>query len=332
MSSITDDEQVDELKERRRARASRPAPKREAPVRVPSAEPARDLLGGLITNGSSEGDDGRAAGAQHAADAAPPVGREATVEPDAREERAEATAPVGGEKIDELIRRVKEGTPTEADLATTIERRRPKGTADLSPEAAPRRARRRVRPTTSWRWYALRPRRGGVLGLVATVVLAAVTILVITLGGGPSRPALSRSGSSSTVATGSSGAFGGALTSAIAALGSERQPFAQRAASTKRTSRSRRTSARRRPARSHVTVKRRTHHTTRQPTRAVASSSPSTTATTVQTQTYAPTSPAASTPTQSSVPATHSTTSSTRPSGPTGSNPFGGIGSCVKGC
>jgi hypothetical protein len=32
------------------------------------------------------------------------------------------------------------------------------------------------------------------------------------------------------------------------------------------------------------------------------------------------------------VSATHSTTSSNRSSGPTGSNPLGGIGSCVKGC
>jgi hypothetical protein len=39
-----------------------------------------------------------------------------------------------------------------------------------------------------------------------------------------------------------------------------------------------------------------------------------------------------STPSQSSAPATHSTTSSTHSSGPTGSNPLGGIGSCVTGC
>jgi hypothetical protein len=50
MSPITDDEHVNELKERRRARESRPGSTRAAPARIPSAEPARDLLGGLITN------------------------------------------------------------------------------------------------------------------------------------------------------------------------------------------------------------------------------------------------------------------------------------------
>jgi hypothetical protein len=171
MSPITDDEHVDELKERRKARESRPGLKRSVPVRIPSAEPARDLLGGLITSGSPEGDDNRSAGDQDAADGAAVPTRKATSEPDARGEQAESTAPVGGEKIDELIRRVKEGTPADADVATTIERRRPKGTADLSPVAAPRRRRRPTRQATPSRGKAPRRRRTRLLGIAATLVV-----------------------------------------------------------------------------------------------------------------------------------------------------------------
>jgi hypothetical protein len=334
MSPITDDEQVDELKERRRARESRPGSKRAAPARIPSAEPARDLLGGLITSGSRspKDDENSSADAQDAANGAPAPAREATSASDASESGAESTARAGGENIDELIRRVKEGAPADADVATTIQQRRPKGTADLSPAAAPRRARTRPGPATGRRWRAPRPQRTRLLGIAAAIALAGATVLVLHPGGGSSLPSPARSGSSSTSTTGSFGAFGGALTSAIAAVGSELQPFAQRAVSTKRASRARPTAAHRRSARSHVTIKRHIRRKAQQPTRAVAGSSPSTTATTVQTQTYAPASPPVTTPSQSPVSATHSTTSSTRPSGPTGSNPLGGIGSCVKGC
>jgi hypothetical protein len=155
MSPITDDEQVDELKERRRARESRPGSKRETAVRIPSAEPARDLLGGLITIGAPENGEESSASAQHAAPGPAP---EALSESSARKEQARSTGPVGGEKIDELIRRVKEGTPADADVATTIQQRRPKGTADLPPSSAARRAHRRPRPSPRSRRHAARPR------------------------------------------------------------------------------------------------------------------------------------------------------------------------------
>jgi hypothetical protein len=329
MSPITDDEQVDELKERRRARESRPGSKRETAVRIPSAEPARDLLGGLITTGAPENGEESSASAHHAAPAPAP---EALSESDAREEEAGSTGPVGGEKIDELIRRVKEGTPADADVATTIQQRRPKGTADLPPSPAARRAHRRPRSTARSRRHAARPRTTRLLGIVATVVVAGSAVLVVALNGSSGRLSPARSDSSPTSSAGPFATFGGALRSTIAALGPELRPLAQRVVSTERTSRSRRTTARRRPTRSHTTIKHRVQRHPRQPTRAVASSSPSTTATTVQTQTYAPASPVTSTPSQSSAPATHSTTSSTHPSGPTGSNPLGGIGSCVTGC
>ncbi len=159
MSPITDDEQVDELKERRRARESRPRSNRDAPPRVPSAEPARDLLGGLITNGSPVGDEDRPPGAQDGADGVPAPAREATSAPDSPGGRAEPAAQVGGEKIDELIRRVKEGTPADADAATTIHQRRPKGTADLPPSPASRSAKRLASVALRVNCQAGRPKR-----------------------------------------------------------------------------------------------------------------------------------------------------------------------------
>jgi hypothetical protein len=331
MSPITDDEHVDELKERRKARESRPGSRRAAPPRIPSAEPARDLLGGLITSGSPERDDNRSAGAQDAADGARPPTRDATSEPDARGERAESTAPVGGEKIDELIRRVKEGTPADADAATTIEQRRPKGTADLSPAAAPRHRRRPTRQTTPSRGQAPRRRRTRLLGIAATLVVAGIAVLVVTLSSGPSRLNPGRSDSPPTSTTGFLTAFGGELNTTIAALGPELQPFTRQAVSATRAARRRHVAARRRPSHPHVKVAHHIRRGPRQQTRAVAASSPST-ATTVQTQTYAPPPSPVSTTSQTPVSATHSTTTSTRPSGPSGSNPLGGIGSCVKGC
>jgi hypothetical protein len=330
MSPITDDDHVDELKERRRARQSRPTLERPAPARIPSAEPARDLLGGLITSASPDGDEDRSAGAQDATDVAPGPAREA-ISVDSGDDRAEATDRVGGEKIDELIRRVKEGTPADSDAATTIQQRRPKGTADLSPAAAPRRRHGRTRTTTPARPRPPRTQRTRFFGIAATIVIVGSAGLLITLSGGSDRLSPARSDTSSTLTAGSPfGAFG-ALNGAIAALGPELQPFAQRAVRAARTSRLRRTSAHRRRTRSHVKAARHTRRASRRPTRPAPASSPST-ATTVQTQTYAPASPPAPTTSQTPASATHSTTSSTRSSGPSGSNPLGGIGACVKGC
>jgi hypothetical protein len=335
MSPITDYEQVDELKERRRARQSRPGLKRGVPARIQFAEPARDLLGGLITGGSPEGDQDRPVETQDAADVAPEPAREATTETESRAEQAEAAAQVSGEKIDELIRRVKEGTPAEPDTATTIERRRPKGTVDLPPGAGPRRRNTHIRPSTPSRRRLSKPRRTRVLGIAATLAVAGTAVLVVTLSGGSSQLSPARSASSSGATTGSFAAFGGALSSMIAALGPELSPFARHAASAARTSRPRRTAARRRPARSHLKVARHTGRAARPTSRLVpASSTSTTTASQIQPQTYTPTpAPApAATASQTPVSATHSTTSSNRSSGPTGSNPLGGIGSCVKGC
>lgn len=331
MSPITDDEQVDELKERRRARESRPGLKRGEPARIQFAEPARDLLGGLITSGSPEGGQDHPVEARDTTDASPEPVSEATTYTESPAEPAEGARQLGGEKIDELIRRVKEGTPEEADASTTIERRRPKGTADLPPTARPPRT-KRIRPSTPSRRRVSRPRRTRLLGFAATLVVAGTAVLVLTLGGGSSQLRPVRSASSPEATTGSFAAFGGALSSAIAALGPGLSPFTRHAASATPTSRPRRAQARRRPARSHLKVARHSRRAAHETSRSLPASSASTTATTsqTQTQTYAP-APTLTT-SQTPVSATHSTTSSNRSSGPTGSNPLGGIGSCVKGC
>jgi len=185
MTPITDDEHVDELKERRRARESRPKPNCATPAGIQSAGPARDLLGGLIPSGLPVGDEDRSGILDGTTDLAPAPAREVTSGSDPDGERVEATAGAGGEKIDELIRRVKEGAPADADAATTIQRRRPKGTADLSPAAAPRRGRRRTRPTTPLRQP--RTRRTRFLGIAATIVVAGTAVLLVTLSGARAR-------------------------------------------------------------------------------------------------------------------------------------------------
>jgi len=113
MTPITDDEHVDELKERRRARESRPKPNCATPAGIQSAGPARDLLGGLIPSGLPVGDEDRSGILDGTTDLAPAPAREVTSGSDPDGERVEATAGAGGEKIDELNRRVKEGAPAE---------------------------------------------------------------------------------------------------------------------------------------------------------------------------------------------------------------------------
>jgi len=145
MSSFTDEH---ELKARRQRRQGRQAPlpaNGATPSGAQSAEAARDLLRGLITNDGQHSEETPAATHAGVGDEPHPHAPEQSADSDSRIPGVEAQARNDGEKIDELIRRVKEGTPdTDADAASTIQQRRPKGTADLSPGAAPRR--RAARP------------------------------------------------------------------------------------------------------------------------------------------------------------------------------------------
>jgi len=338
MSSLTD-EHIDELKARRQRRQGRQAPppaNGATPSGAQSAEAARDLLRGLITNDGQHSEEAPAATHAGIADEPHPRAHERDGDSDSRIAGVEAQARNDGEKIDELIRRVKEGTPaTGADASSTIQQRRPKGTADLSPDAAPRRraARPRVlgtdrpphsdagskRNTRPWR-------------VAATVLVAGTAVLLIMLGsvGGHDGP-VSSSTSSSRLAVARPGSFAG-LRATIAAVAPQLQAVARRAAAAAQAERARR-AAKRRLARSHASVKRSTHQTPPEQSRPVVESSPPVT-TAPQTQTYAPApapAPARSPSQPSATPQTPATNRS-RPAGATGSDPLGGIGSCVKGC
>jgi hypothetical protein len=329
MPPITHDEQVDELKQRRTARGSRSPRKSEAPPRSSSAEPARDLLGGLITNGAPEVEQPVVDGPPDAAHATPAPARETAPPPDRPTSQEVTETDVGGEKIDELIRRVKEGTPADAD-ETMPQRRRPKGTADLSPSAMPRRSQRRTRHTVRSRRRPSSSRRALLIGCVATMAAVGISFLVVSLSGNSGRPRPVGSVVRSTPTTESSAAFGSDLTRSIAALGPELGRIARRAATATHTTRTRHKVARRHPSRRRPKTARHIRRSAQQPI-VTASASPQT-VTTVQSQTYTSASPPVVAPSQTAVSATHSTTSSTRSSGPTGSSPLGGIGSCVKGC
>ena len=322
MSPITDDEQVDELKQRRTARGSRSARKPPAP-RVSSADPARDLLDGLITNGAPEVEPAVVDSPADAAPAPPARAHQTARKPDPPAGPEVTQADTGGEKIDELIRRVKEGTPAADETAT--QRRRPKGTADLPPGVVPQRSRRRTRARPS------KSHKTRLIGSVATAAVVGISLLVVSLAGTSGRPHTAGSVATSTSKTQSSAAFGSGLTRAIAALGPELGLLARRAATATNAARAHHKAARRRPARSHTKTRRRTRRLPRRSAHTAPASSTQT-ATTVQSPTYTTTSPTPVTPSPSPVTATHPTTSTSRSSGPTGSNPLGGIGSCVQGC
>jgi len=338
MSSFTD-EHIDELKARRQRRQGRQAPppaNDAAPSAAQSAGAARNLLRGLITNDGQHSEEAPAATRAGIVREPDTRAGERDADSDSRIAGVGAQARNDGEKIDELIRRVTEGTPdTEADASSTIQQRRPKGTADLSLDAAPRRrgARPRVpgtdRPPHSDAGSKGNTRRWAA---AATVLVAGTAVLLIMLGsvGGNHAPgAVSSSNPTARLAQARPGVFGEPLRTTIAVIDRQLQAVARRAAAAAQAARARRT-ARRRRARSHASVKRSRHQTPPEQSRPVAESSPPVT-TAPQTQTYAPAPAPARSAGQTSTPQTPATSSS-RPAGPTGSNPLGGIGSCVKGC
>ena len=349
MSSFTD-EHIDELKARRQRRQGRQAPppaNGATPPGAQSAGAARDLLRGLITKDGQQSEEAPVATHAGVGDEPHPRAHEQDADSDSRIAGVEAQARSDGEKIDELIRRVKEGTPdTGPDASSTIQQRRPKGTADLSRDAAPRRraARPRVLSTRPPHPDAGSKRNTRRWRVAATVLLAGIVVLLITLSsvGGHDGPA-SSSTSSSRLAAARPGSFAG-LRATIAAVAPQLQAVARRAAATAHAARSRHTAQRRR-ARPHANVTRHKRQTSPEASRPVAQSSraattapqtqaePSPPVTTApQTTNYpSPPAPARTTSQPSATPQTPATSRS-RPAGAARSDPFGGIGSCVKGC
>ena len=339
MSSITD-EHTDELKarrQRRQAGQAPPATNGETASSAQSADAARDLLRGLITDGAQHNEEAPAARDTDRGDEPRTSAREQNSYCDPRGAAGGAKARREGEEIDELIRRVKESMlGAAADASSTIQQRRPKGTADLSPDAAaPRRrgARRRVLATNKPpRSEAASKRTTRRWGATAAVLVAGIAGLLITLSaGGHAAPgAVDTSASSARLPAARPEAFGGALHAAIAAIAPGLQAIARRAAEAANAARARQR-ARRPHSRLHTSATRPRNQTPPVQSRTVAESSPPpTTAPQTQTSTPAPT-PARSTYETPATPQT-SATSSSQPAGPAGSDPLGGIGACVKGC
>jgi len=344
MSSFTDEHELKARRQRRQARQAPPAANGATPSGAQSAGAARDLLCGLITKDGQQSEEAPAVTHASVGDEPHARAHEQEADSDSRIAGVGAKARSDGEKIDELIRRVNEGTPGNgADASSTIQQRRPKGTADLSPDAAPRRraARPRVLPIKRPRSDAASKRNTRPWRVAATVLLAGIAVLLITLSsvGGHDGP-VSSSTSSSRLAAARPGSFAG-LRATIAAVAPQLQAVARRAAATAHAARSRHTAQRR--ARPHANVTRRQHQTPLEASRPVAESSRATTtapqppaessppATTVpQTPNHTP-APARTTSQPSATPQTPATNRS-RPAGATGSDPFGGIGACVKGC
>jgi hypothetical protein len=329
-------EQTDELnarRQRRKGRQESPAANGSAPAGQ-SAGAARDLLRGLITDGARR--DGEGSATTHPGGADEPAG---PAGPDGDGRLASESAPKArgdGEKIDELIRRVKDNAAGAAvEASSTLQQRRPKGTADLSRDAAMSRATARRRaPETELRSTNVAPTPKKHRRVVAaTVLLTGIAILLITLAGtgGTRAPrGVDSSMRSSRLAAARSSNFGGALQATIAAIAPELRAVARYAASSARAAANRH-GAKRRQIRSR-TRHARSRHRAAVVQRAAVTNSPPPSTTDIQTQT-SPAAPApASTASQTSATSQPSATSSSRPAGPTGSNPLGGIGSCVKGC
>jgi hypothetical protein len=146
MPPITD-EQTDELKarrQRRKAGQAPPAVNGSTSGGGQSAGAARDLLRGLITDGARR-DEETSAALDPGSESKPA----APANPEREEREASEPAPRtphGGEAIDELIRRVKDSAAGAAvGASSTLQQRRPKGTADLARDAATSRAAARRR-------------------------------------------------------------------------------------------------------------------------------------------------------------------------------------------
>jgi hypothetical protein len=329
-------EQTDELKARRQRRKGRqepPAVNGGTPAGGQSAGAARDLLRGLITDGAPRNEEGSAASGP-GSESKPAVSASGEPEDRTASESAPTTSR-GGEAIDELIRRVKDNAAGAAvEASSTLQQRRPKGTADLARDAVTSRAARRRPSETELRSTDVAPtpkKRRRVVG--AIVLLGGIAVLLVTLAGtgGTSVPRrLDSSTASSRLAAARSGDLGGALQATIAAIAPELRAVARRAASSARAAASRR-GAKRRQIRSRA-GRARSKHRVAVVRRAPVTNSPPPSTTGTQTQTSTAAQAPASTASQTSATSQPSAKSSSRPAGPTGSDPLGGIGSCVKGC
>ena len=252
-----------------------------------------------------------------------------------------------GERVDELVRRVKEGTSAaSAEAIASGAHSRPKGTADLAADAAVKGRYRRL-PITGSPRSSLAKRAGIRWWVAAAFALAAgLAVIVLAVNSSGSRLA-GRTADLTAARSGQAEAgtkiFGGAVRTTIVGIGhairaqavlasaQARPPHRQQVGHRQRTQ-SRIPSG---AARSHPSTTGQDRSTS-EASRGIAatsdthSSAPRLT-TTSETQSNTPPATGVST-SESTTSHNSSTTATSHPAGPTGSNPLGGIGSCVKGC
>jgi hypothetical protein len=334
MSSTTGDH-INELEARRRRRHRRQTATTDAnaPRGSKPAEQARDLLRDLITNGPPQGEEAPVPSEAASASASQTDLEQSTNGASATEPR-QPESPRDGERVDELVRRVRVSSQTIAADAASATRKRPTGTAALAADAAsrrrpPNRAPHRFIQSAAHAIKAnARPPRWG----AAAAVLAAGIVLIVSLTSGGERRSPSAWRADSLPAQLSTAAithFGRALRSTVAELDRELRPASRVAAGPPRHLRRRAKHMPRHPRPRAATVQ---HQTPAQTARPAATTSPSTTTTTTQSHTYTPVQTPDTHASQSSATAPSSNSSSRQSAGPTNQGPLGGIGSCVKGC
>jgi hypothetical protein len=328
MSPPTTEKQTDDLAARRRRKKAR-EPAAHGAVGVPaigSSQEARGLLGGLIT-GTPD-----VPGAS--AEAGPASGTRVDEQERSGSRFDTATAPPdersNSERVDELIRRVTAGASAmTAETPTTNARRRATGTADLAADAAvPRRRRSRVEEASARSPASQHQFRRWAAPAVAVALGVSVAVFTLaSLGGGSTArgPGASATGANRSAVPPT---LRIALRTTIAAIA---PGFGALARDITRPISQRRHQADRRRARTHAGASRartavasQSHTVARpSPARAVAATSSTTPEPAVPSGTHQQATPYS---------ASTTTTASNSPAGPTGSDPLGGIGSCIKGC
>ena len=349
MSSLTTEQQRDDLAARRRRKQAREtaAPNGDAVAALQSSQAARGLLRDVITGipdqslaGADLEDQGPRARAREAA------------RPDSERLDSPSPGPTSravtsdGERVDELVRRVKEGTSAaSAEAIASGAHRRPKGTADLAADAAVKGRDRQLPVTGSLRPEGAKRARIRWWGAAACALAIGVTVVALAVNSSGSRLA----GRTADLTAGRAGQADSATevlgddvrativeighvinAQALLASAQARPPHRQQSENRQRT----RSQNRSRATRKHRSTTAQGRSTS-QTTRAIAASDTHSSAPRLATtpEAHSNTQPATGVSTSESATSHESSTTATsHHAGPTGSNPLGGIGSCVKGC
>jgi hypothetical protein len=344
MSSLTTEQQRDDLAARRRRKQAQEtaAPNGDAVAALQSSQAARGLIRDVITGipdqtpagaGLEEGVSHTRARETDRPDSPPRVPTSRAVTSD-------------GERVDDLVRRVKEGaSAASAEAIASGAHSRPKGTADLAADAAVKERDRQLRISGSPRSSLAKRARIRGWGAAAFALAIGVAIVALAINSSGSR-LVGRTTDLTATQThqGEAGTeiFGGAVRKTIIGVGSAMKARAVLASAQARSPHRERT-PNGQHSRSQIRFGATRRHraatgqrSTSQASRAIAATSDVRAsaprlATTSEAHSNTPPSAGVST-SESATPHNSSTTATSHPAGPTGSNPLGGIGSCVKGC